>query len=199
MRAFGQVLVRSPPRAEREEPSAVDPHKRLRVLVDEHHDFVWRSLRRLGVSSSDADDGVQRVFLVAARKLADIRLGSERPFLFQTAVRVAADDRRARRRRREVPDEEERVEQATPSVDALRLLELRRARERLDRVLDKMPIDLRSVFILFELEEMTMAQIATLLGLRPGTVASRLRRARVLFDEEILRVTTRDTADGDKS
>jgi len=72
-----------------------------------------------------------------------------------------------------------------PSGDPSALLELRRARERLDQVLDAMPTSLRAVFVLFELDDMTMADISKTTGLRPGTVASRLRRARAFFSERV--------------
>src|SRR5258706_4805917 len=78
--------------------------KRWRSIVQEHADFVWRALRRLGVLDADLADAAQQVFLVMARKLALVREGSERAFLFQTACRVASDSRRSRSRRREVPD-----------------------------------------------------------------------------------------------
>ena len=155
--------------------------KRFRTLADTHYDFVWRSLRRLGVADGDVDDGAQRVFLTALRKVASIRVGSERSFLFQTALRVASDCRRARRRRPEVPAIEE-AKDAAPIGEEL--LDMWRARQRLDRILDGMSIDLRAVFVLFELDEMTMAEIAVLLGVPAGTVASRLRRARAQFREK---------------
>ncbi|MDX2091773.1 MAG: sigma-70 family RNA polymerase sigma factor [Kofleriaceae bacterium] len=55
-----------------------------------------------------------------------------------------------------------------------------RARAVLDRILDAMDDDLRAVFVLYELEELTMSEIANTLELTPGTVASRLRRARAV-------------------
>ena len=51
----------------------------------------------------------------------------------------------------------------------------------LQRVLNELPI-LQAVFVLYELEELTMAEIATTLELPPGTVASRLRRSRDQFE-----------------
>jgi RNA polymerase sigma-70 factor (ECF subfamily) len=158
---------------------------RLRELVEGQHDFVWRSVRRLGVPRCDVEDAVQKVFLVAASKLASIRYGSERSFLFQTALRVASDSRRTQRRRREVMEMDGDEEPASQALSSEELLDLRRAREQLDRILDEMPLDLRAVFVLFELEEMTMAEIAKVLGLPPGTVASRLRRARATFQERV--------------
>jgi len=64
----------------------------------------------------------------------------------------------------------------------------RRARAVLDGLLDALPADQRAVFVLHEIEELTMAEIAVALSLPPGTVASRLRRARELFDSLAARV-----------
>jgi RNA polymerase sigma-70 factor (ECF subfamily) len=154
---------------------------RLRGLVDEHHDFVWRSLRRLSVPVGDVDDAAQRVFLTVARKLGTIRQGSEKAFLFQTALRVASESRRARVRRREAASDEDAPDSSPVGEE---LLDLRRARRALDDVLDAMPMELRAVFVLFELQGLTMSEIAELLEVPPGTVASRLRRARAQFREK---------------
>jgi RNA polymerase sigma-70 factor, ECF subfamily len=171
---------------------------RFRELVDAHYEFIWRSLRRLGVSQGDADDAAQQVFVTAARKLTAIRLGSERSFLFQTALRVAADSRRTRLRRREiaasdVPESDEESDRAPSPEDAV---DLRRARKWLDAILDEMSLDLRAAFVLFELDQMTMAEISALLDLPPGTVASRLRRARHQFREKVARMAERLKAKG---
>ncbi len=165
--------------------------KRFREIVDQHYDFIWRSLRRLGVAQGDADDAAQQVFVTAARKLAKIRLGSERSFLFQTALRAAANNRRTLRRRREVaasdgPESDDRADEAPTAED---VVDLRRARHVLDAILDDMPLELRAVFALFELEEVTMAEISVLLDLPAGTVASRLRRARREFRDRVARLS----------
>jgi RNA polymerase sigma-70 factor (ECF subfamily) len=169
--------------------------KRLRALVEAHYDFVWRSLRRLGVPEGDVDDAAQKVFLTASRKLASIRRGAERSFLFQTAYRVASDSRRTLRRRREVPEVEDR-ETLDEGPSGEELLDLRRARQQLDEILDSMPLDLRAVFVLFELDEMTTAAIAELLELPAGTVASRLRRARLEFRRQARSVADSTTKRG---
>ena len=54
-----------------------------------------------------------------------------------------------------------------------------------------MPMELRAVFVLAELEEMTMAEIAAMTDTPPGTVASRLRRARAAFGEQVARLHER--------
>ena len=76
----------------------------------------------------------------------------------------------------------------SPTPSAEQLVDQRRARELLDSVLAQMPIEFRSVFILFELEEMTMPAIAAMLSLPTGTVASRLRRARAMFEDKASRL-----------
>jgi RNA polymerase sigma-70 factor (ECF subfamily) len=169
--------------AEVESPFLIDTAK-LRALQEEHFEFLWRSLRRLGVPEADVDDAVQQVFLVAARRT--IQQGAERSFLFATALRVASHARRTLRRRRESTEAVPEQTDATPSPEEL--LDQRRARALLDEVLEALPLDVRAVFILFELEELTVVEIAAMLGLPPGTAASRLRRGRELFQQAVARV-----------
>ena len=171
-------------------PEAAQPAQiALRDLTERHADFIWRSLRRMGVPEGAADDATQQVFLTASRKLGSIAPGRERAFLFGIAMNVAAHARRATARTREVPCE--RFEMADPAPSPDELLDRERARALLDEVLEAMSIDLRVVFVLFELEEMTMAEIASLTGLPAGTVASRLRRAREEFAAIAQRVRLR--------
>jgi RNA polymerase sigma-70 factor (ECF subfamily) len=160
-------------------------------MVSAHYDFVWRSLRRLGVPEVDVDDCAQQVFWVAARKLADVQEASERAFLFSTAMRVASDARRSRTRRREV-QEDDAAEAFDPGPDPEQIADRQRARAVLDQVLDALPMDLRAPFVLFELEELPTAEIASMLGVPAGTVASRLRRAREEFQSIVARLKARD-------
>jgi RNA polymerase sigma-70 factor (ECF subfamily) len=160
---------------------------RLRAMVDQHLDFTWRSLRRLGLSEDVADDATQRVFLVASKRLADIEAGSERAFLFNTALRVASSERRTYARRREVLRGDDGPEARDPNPAADELLDREQARAVLEELLDELAMDLRAVFVLFELEGLTMAEIAKTLEVPDGTVASRLRRARQAFQMAIKR------------
>lgn len=177
--------------------AAVHPpaEARLRSLIAAEFDFVWRSLRRLGVRDGDADDAAQRVFLITSKKLDQVAAGSERSFLFGVALRVAGHARRGYERRRESEhDEVSALLDGAPSPEEA--LDERRARAVADALLDEMPMELRAVFVLFEVEEMTMAQIAELLGLPPGTVASRLRRAREDFQARLRRLRAQQTRGG---
>lgn len=153
---------------------------RLRRVFDEQFTFIWRYLRRMGLSEADADDAAQQVFVVMARRLEGIETSKERAFLCGTAARVFSEFRRARIRRREVADEAvaEPVDRRLGPDD---LADRERARALLDDVLEQMEDKLRAVFVLFELEEMGTAEIAETLELPSGTVASRLRRARESF------------------
>jgi RNA polymerase sigma-70 factor (ECF subfamily) len=154
---------------------------RLGRLVSEHFDVLWRFLKRLGIPESDVDDAVQEVILVLARKLHQVDAGSERAFVLSTAFRVASGFRRQARRRREV-DEAELPALESPDPSPESQAERQRLRVVLGQVLEQLPLELRAVFVLYELEELTMAEIARSLELPPGTVASRLRRSRETFE-----------------
>jgi len=156
-----------------------DRSARVARLINEHYEFVWRSARRLGVRDADLDDVVQEVFVVAARRIDEIT--HELGFLFRACMHAASHSRRSVQRRREVVDET-RVEheidgRANPEQDA----ETAEARAQLQGILEEMPEELRVVFVLYELEQFTMSEIAETLAVPAGTVASRLRRARETF------------------
>jgi RNA polymerase sigma-70 factor, ECF subfamily len=168
----------------RDDPASAAPTDDRSVhfadLVRAEFEWVWRLLRRIGLSPADADDATQQVFLVTSRKTAEVRDGSVRPFLYATAIRVAANAQRSLRRRREVASET--VDDATahePPTDDI--VEQHRARALLDELLARLPAELRRVLVLAEIEQLTAHQIAQLEAIPAGTVASRLRRARALF------------------
>jgi RNA polymerase sigma-70 factor, ECF subfamily len=151
-------------------------------FVQTHFAFVWRTLRRFGVPESDAQDAAQRVFVIATERLDRIEPKKERAFLFGTAVRVADKVRRSHSRKPTVSDSDPDGEPSPwPSADEL--LDQRRARAVLDSILDEMSVDLRAVFVLYEIEQMTVNDISNVLEIPLGTAASRLRRARELFRE----------------
>jgi RNA polymerase sigma-70 factor, ECF subfamily len=157
------------------------PDERLRQLVDAHFGLVWRTLRFHGVPEAGADDAAQQVFFVLARRLAEIQPGTERAFLFATSFRVASDARRAALRRPAGTEEDlAALQDPIPSADVL--LDQARARAVLHEVLDEMPSDVRAVFVLIEIEELALAEVAKIIGAPIGTVSSRLRRGRQMFE-----------------
>lgn len=167
------------------EHRSASEQQRLRTLVETHHAFLWRSLRRLGVPEADVDDAAQQAWLVVARKLGSLVMGAEKGFVFAVALRVASAHRRSLARRNEVGVVEAGLEDPMPSADEL--LDRGRARALMDQILDGIPLEHRAVFVLYEIEEMTAPEIAQLLAIPLGTVASRLRRAREMFETRLAR------------
>jgi RNA polymerase sigma-70 factor (ECF subfamily) len=163
---------------------------RLQAMFRDQYTFIWRVLRRLGVAPEDVDDAAQQVFMVAARRMEDIDAGSERAFLFGSALRIATGARRGRASRLASDDTALEV-QVDPGPSPEQITERKRALQVLDEVLDAMPFELRTVFVLFELEGMSMQDIAQALELPRGTVASRLRRAREEFHGHAARLRAR--------
>ena len=174
------------PQARRE---AISRDERLSAMVAAYFDPVWRSLRRLGVADGSLDDAAQQVFMIAARKLDTIDPPGEKAYLLGIAVRVASDARRSQTRRREVSGDE--TDRADPAPSQEELVDRKRAREQLDRILAAMPMDLREPFTMFEIEGLSIPEVATALGIPLGTAASRLRRAREEFREHVLRIGAR--------
>ncbi len=164
----------------------LESDQRLRKLVDLHLDLVARVLRNAGTPDAEVDDAVQRTFIATSNRMADIREGSERSFLLRIALNIAAHARRTLARRREIQTDEwpDLIEaDATPE----QLTQQMRARQMLDRVLSELGSELRTVFTLHEFEELNTFEIAEILGIPRGTVASRLRRAREEFQQRVRR------------
>ncbi|HEX3774887.1 MAG TPA: RNA polymerase sigma factor [Polyangiaceae bacterium] len=162
----------------------------FRAIYDAHFDFVWRSLRRLGVRESDVLDLAQKVFLTAHFKLADFEGRSlVSTWLFGICQRVASDYRRSALIRREISTDNAELESvASRSEDLSEKNDVQRRARAAEAILNKLPEAQRVVFVLFELEEMSGQDIATLLGVSVGTVRSRLRLARDTFRREVKRL-----------
>lgn len=160
----------------------------LRGLFEQHYASVARLLRRFGVTETQVDDAAQEVFWVAARRLSDILPGKETTFLYGVALRVALNE--ARRKRTGPPlldiDELSNLADRAPSPEEQ--LDARQARDLLDAALEGMPMELRTVFVLFELEGVPVPEIAELGGIPLGTASSRLRRARQEFAAIVKRI-----------
>jgi RNA polymerase sigma-70 factor, ECF subfamily len=157
-------------------------------VYEAHVRFVWRTLRRLGVPDDDCDDASQDVFLVVHRKLREFR--PEAPlkhWLFRITSRIAHDHWRSGRRKNPtehglIPVSGEEIaglEQQSPEDSAERA----RAAQLIRDVLLDLDEPQREVFILAELEQMTAPEIAEALEIPINTVYSRLRRARIEFEQ----------------
>jgi RNA polymerase sigma-70 factor (ECF subfamily) len=161
-----------------------------------HFDFVWGALRRLGVREQDAQDWTQKVFLIAYLKLpAFENRSSLRTWLFRFCINAASDYRRSAPIRREVATEPAAIDSLSGATsDGHEDGEARRLAAVAEAILNKLPENQRLVFVLFELEEMSGAEIAALLGISVGTVRSRLRLAREHFTRETKRMSIQQHA-----
>jgi RNA polymerase sigma-70 factor (ECF subfamily) len=153
----------------------------IEALVAQYYGFIWRVLRGLGLSSADAEDATQQVFMIAARKIDTIEPDRARSFVYGAALRVANNARRGLRRRREVMDDELRDEPEPEARGPEKMAELVQARQLLAEVLDRLEEKHRRIIVLAEVEQLEVPEIASLEGVPVGTAASRLRVAREKF------------------
>ena len=159
----------------------------LAQVYDAHFDFVWRNVRRLGVSAASADDVAQDVFMIVQRRISDYDGRSPmRSWLFGILVRVVSGHRRSMRRKssRHVPLELEVHQDLNDAGELSPAEQLERAqRVRLvERLLDELDEEKRALLILFELEEWTLREIAEFYGSNINTIYSRLRAAKREFE-----------------
>lgn len=166
--------------------SVVHERPSFESIYEEHFDFIWRSMRRLGISSQSIDDAVQDVFLVVHRRLEDFEERcSLKTWLFGIALRVAHDHHRRARRKGGHEPLDPAVADGSPGPHE-ELAKAEAVRE-LDRILNSLDEDKRAVFILAEIEQMTAPEIAEALGINVNTVYSRLRSSRRAFEAALAR------------
>lgn len=157
-------------------------------LYEDNFDFVWRTARRLGTPQGELDDVVQDVFLVLHRRLPEYDGATPvKGWLLGIVTRVVSDHRR-RYRRKDAPcvphaaDSGGDVTLAStnppPNVEVEQAEEVR----LLDSLLNEISDEKREVLVLAELEEMTVPEIASMLGVNVNTIYGRLRAARRDFE-----------------
>jgi RNA polymerase sigma-70 factor (ECF subfamily) len=152
-------------------------HDQFRALFDLHAAFVWRVLARHGLPRRELEDGCQEVFLVLYRRAAELESGSSvRTWLYGVAVRVALGMRRRAYHRREQPSEVA-LEKGGPA-QPFEALYSRELHQQLTAALAELPRVRREVFVLYELEDMTIAEAASALGIAENTALYRLHAAR---------------------
>ena len=157
----------------------------LREVFEEHGPFVCRSLRYLGVREADLDDLLQEVFLVVHQRLSDYKeQGRARAWLYSICTRVAHAQRRKLGRRRETA-------MAAEGAAAPTQLEQVQNREALElgwKLVQQLPQQQREVFVLYEVEDMPMSEVAQALSCPLQTAYSRLHQARARILAEVQRL-----------
>ncbi len=149
----------------------------LGAIFDEHFDYVWATLRRLGVRDADREDLVHEVFLKVHGRLADYDASRPlRPWLFGFAYRVAADHHRLARHRIEVlgaPGDS--ADDTVPADERVAALE---ERDLLLSALRSIELDRRAVLVMHDIDDVPVPEIAQMLDIPLNTAYSRLRLAR---------------------
>jgi RNA polymerase sigma-70 factor (ECF subfamily) len=169
-----------------------------RQLFDSHLAFVWRNLRRLGVPESLVEDAAQDVFLVVHRRWDTWKaeLSTVETWLFGILLRVARNYRRAQQRRLAwlLPAAGPKTMQEAPALTdgPAEILAQREAARLFERALAPLDEAKRSVFLLVDLEQMTVPQAASTLGINTNTAYWRLRQARLAFRSALLRLRAQD-------
>lgn len=167
------------------------------AIYDEYFDLVWRNLRRLGVPEANLDDAAQEVFLVVHRRLGQFEgRSSLKTWLFSIVTRVASDARRTLRRKSPHTRTKDSAIDADLVVDERanrpdETLERQESARLLHRLLDELDDEKRTVFVLVELEEMTVPEIADAIGENINTIYARLRASRREFDAAVAREKAR--------
>jgi RNA polymerase sigma-70 factor (ECF subfamily) len=161
----------------------------VRFVVQAHNRRLYRVARAVLHDDSEAEDVVQEAYVRAFTHFADFRGDSG---LATWLTRIALNEALGRLRKRrpkveldalDTPQERERMQvipfplmkhDADPEQSAAR----RDVRRLLERAIDGLSEPFRLVFVLRDVEEMTVEETAAELGLRPETVRTRLHRAR---------------------
>ncbi len=145
-----------------------------------HSDYVWRTLRTLGVHPSHLDDALQETFLVVHKRLSEFRGEAElKTWIYAVTYRVAQNFRRR------VHDHFSHAELpiSTPcsGLSPEGSVALEQAAHFVTAFCETLPVERRDVFVLCMLEERSAPEAAALLGVPLNTVYSRLRLARLEF------------------
>src|SRR3954468_21915380 len=159
--------------------------------------FVWRTARRLGVMDSAVDDVVQEVFVTVYRRLDQFEgRCSVKTWVFSILMGIVRNYRRSRRRKgaaepisAPVVDPDLLEDRA---ADPLEQASRAQAGRMVHKLLDAMTEDKAIVFVLAELEGLTVPEISELIGANVNTVYSRLRAGRKEFDQALGRMRMRD-------
>lgn len=171
----------------------VEPVPPFAEVYATYFDFVWRSVRRLGVPNGAIDDAVQDVFVVVHRRLGDFEgRSSLKTWIFGIVRRVVRDHRPLRHTATFVAEElypEAELLQKSPLEEAARA----EAARLIHRLLTALDEDKREAFVLAELEQMTVPEVAEALGANVNTIYARVRAARQELKEALAREQARAT------
>ncbi len=173
----------------------------LPQIYEECFGYVWTCLKRLGVWERDLEDAAHDVFLVVHRRLADYDPSRPiKPWLAGISARVASEFRRRAQHRREVVSEDVHMESASvhqshvPSAETA--LDDKRRRDLVQRALEQLAFDRRTVLVLHDIEGHAMPEVAAALDVNINTLYARLRSARQDFAAAVRALSSPGSSEG---
>lgn len=155
-------------------------------LVRTHADRVYRLAYRLSGNRSDAEDLTQETFVRVFRSLADYTPGTFEGWLHRITTNLFLDLVRRRQKIRFdalAEDASDRLASDEPGPE--RAYEQNNLDPEIQRALDTLPADFRAAVVLCDLEGLSYEEIALTLGIKVGTVRSRIHRGRVLLRQAL--------------
>jgi RNA polymerase sigma-70 factor (ECF subfamily) len=159
------------------------------TIYRQYFDFVWSSVRRLGVAPDAVDDVVQEVFIVIHSRLHTLeRPEALRSWIYGVVRRTVSGHHRSQRMKESsgmalAVEPDVRSRPRTPSD----LVEQNDQVKLLYTLLEELDEPKRDVFVMAELDELTVPEIAEILDIPLNTAYSRLRAARQAFEEALAR------------
>src|SRR3954470_17962990 len=148
-------------------------------VVREHSARVYRLAYRLSGNAQDAEDLTQETFIRVFRSLARYTPGTFEGWLHRITTNLFLDMVRRRQRIRfdALPDDTERLPGSAPSPE--QVFTDTQLDPQVQRALDALPPDFRAAVVLSDIEGLSYEEIAATLGIKLGTVRSRIHRGRV--------------------
>lgn len=193
-----QAIDDKTPDAELARRVAAQDNRAFRVLMRRHNQMLYRAARSILKDDAEAEDAVQEAYLQAYRAMGDFRGDAKlSTWLVRIVVNEAIGRRRKRNRRAEVirldGESEHEVETAETDMNESTAERPERAairaqvRRLVEKKIDELPDAFRTVFVLRAIEEMSVEESASALGIPEATVRTRFFRAKGLLREALAR------------
>jgi RNA polymerase sigma-70 factor (ECF subfamily) len=160
-------------------------------VVREHSARVYRLAYRLSGNAQDAEDLTQDTFIRVFRSLANFAPGTFEGWLHRITTNLFLDMVRRRQRIRfdALPEDTERLPGSSPSPE--QVYTDTHLDPQVQAALDALPPDFRVAVVLCDIEGLTYEEIAATLGIKLGTVRSRIHRGRVQLREALAHLAPR--------
>lgn len=167
----------------------IEVEQQIATLLVEHFPRLWRIARRMGLDTMRAEEAAQEAFVILFEKRTLVAPGKELAFLISAVTHVSQNMRRKLSYKCECPVAPDLMD-THPALDSVQqLLERKQTKKLVDDLIAGLSEPLRVVLVLFEIEGLTLQEIADALQIPPGTAASRLRLARKAFQQAVARMS----------